>query len=701
MKTASPEIGALPPLPELLAPAGSPAALEAAIEGGADAVYLGGAAFHARMNAQNFTKETLRDGIRTAHRFGVKVYLTLNTLLFDRELPAFLDAAYEAGSLGADALIVADLGGAAAIRREMPNLALHASTQMVGHNADFCKLCAEHGFTRAVLARELSLADLCTAVRESPIEIEVFCHGALCVSQSGQCLFSSLVGGRSGNRGECAQPCRLPYSGAGSACGAKKSACAYPLSLKDLSLAAHLPALIQAGISSLKIEGRMKSPAYVLGVTRIFRRLLDERRAATADDLEALGALFSRSGFTDGYLHAKPDNRMLGVRTDSDKERTRAEQLPFDGIKRKLPLSLTATLQANTPALLTLSGAAGSVSVSGAIPAPARNAPLSVADVGRSLSRFGATPYVASSLQIHLEPNLMLPVSALNALRRDAVAAYEALALEVPHCTRTSTAPQIPTGQRNKRKTAAFYLPKQATETAWRTFDLLFFPLFTAIETAEAFPLGDKEKMRRAGIVLPPVIPDRSRAQVDAALRRARALGFSHLLLGNLGHLSAAVSTGMQLHGDFRLNITNSQTVAALEALGIADAVASPELSLAGLRDLGGNTAALVYGRIPLMTLEKCVISTVADCTRCRENTVALRDRRGVIFPLLREWGHRNLLLNSLPTSMSDKQTLLTRFGIDAWHFLFTTETPAEVDGVLRAFADGTALPAPVRRIRS
>ena len=281
-------------LPELLSPAGSLDALRAAIEGGADAVYLGGGSFHARMNADNFgTQESLCEAIAMSHFWGVKVYVTLNTMVYDRELNAALAQAEQAARAGADALIVADLGLATLLRRALPSLPLHASTQMSIHRGDAGKLLADAGFSRMVVAREMPADQIAEAVRQSPIEIEAFVHGALCVSQSGQCLFSSLVGGRSGNRGECAQPCRLPFKD-----GRGKDF--YPLSLKDLSLARYVPELIESGVASLKIEGRMKSPEYVYTVTRIWRALLDAGKGADEAQMQELCNAFSRGGFTDG-----------------------------------------------------------------------------------------------------------------------------------------------------------------------------------------------------------------------------------------------------------------------------------------------------------------------------------------------------------------------------------------------------------------
>ncbi|MBQ8344649.1 MAG: U32 family peptidase [Clostridia bacterium] len=255
-------------MPELLCPAGSFAALEAAIEGGADAVYMGGTLFNARIHAKNFTPQELERGIALTHSYGVKVYIAANTLIYDREIEDFLRAAEEAYLAGADALIVADVGCAAAVHRRLP-IELHASTQLSGHNAEAARRLAACGFSRMVCAREMSREDLAAFTAASPIEAEVFVHGALCVCHSGQCLFSSLVGGRSGNRGECAQPCRLPY-------GLKNGKRGFPLSLRDLSLAEHLPELARMGVASLKIEGRMKSPEYVRDVAAVFRRLLDE-----------------------------------------------------------------------------------------------------------------------------------------------------------------------------------------------------------------------------------------------------------------------------------------------------------------------------------------------------------------------------------------------------------------------------------------
>ena len=746
-------------LPELLAPAGSPEALEAAFLAGADAVYLGGSRFNARMNAHNFDAPRLREAVTHAHRMGGRVYLTLNTLVWDRELSDAAEAAYEAASAGVDALIVADVGVAALIRRALPELPLHASTQLSGHNAAVGEVLAPFGFSRFVIARETSLADLAASVRNSPLEVEVFIHGALCVSHSGQCLFSSVVGGRSGNRGECAQPCRLPYACAdrrfGGTLGGKKGDRRpprsegenYPLSLKDLSLASHVPALIEAGVSSLKIEGRMKSPGYVGGVTAIWRRLLDERRAATPAEMEALRDLFSRGGFTDGYQTGKITHSMMGIRSEGDKERTAAAEKAALAAKYppRLPLTMIVSAVANAPMTLTVaaplyrqgSGETVSVTAEGEIPAAAGNQPLTAEAVEKQLSRTGGTPYRAVTVESRLEEGLMTPLSRLNALRREALEKLdgERLARMSPFAGEyTPVAPMtvvgeilagtVPRGSADSEtvSTARFAVPRQITPKAARYFHRIYLPL------GKAHP--DFVPMEKRGVLLPPVIFDSEAPAVTAALTEALKSGIRHLLVGNLGHLllvwESARLCGVEreelfLHGDFRLNTANAPAAARYLALGMEDVILSPELTLPRMRDVGASLArgghpaaagAIVYGRLPLMILEKCAIREIyghmkpdAVCREvCARDSAVMRDRMGKEFPVLREdsplrRGHRNLVYNSLPTGMSDRGEELARAGISLRHFIFSVESPDEVDGVAAAYEENRPLGREVRRM--
>ncbi len=326
-------------MPMLLAPAGSPAALKAAINAGCDEVYLGGNAFNARINASNFDKGALIKAGELCRDANVGLHITLNTLIYDKEFRSvseyvrFLDE-----NVGPSALIVQDLGLAARIRQEFPSLCLHASTQMRIHSYEDAKYLKELGFTRAVIARELPKEDI-KAFADTGLETEIFVHGAICVSESGGCLMSSVIGNRSGNRGECAQPCRLPYKGG----------CTYPLSVKDMCLAGHITDIIDCGVTSLKIEGRMKSPEYVGAVTSVYRRLIDERRNATPDEIRFLTGVFSRSGFTDGYFVSKINKDMFGVRTDADKRLSERTEIKVKTAQRRI-----ATPEAVTPSPIVL-----------------------------------------------------------------------------------------------------------------------------------------------------------------------------------------------------------------------------------------------------------------------------------------------------------------------------------------------------------
>lgn len=661
------------PLPELLAPAGTRLALEAAIEAGADAVYFGGPAFNARMRAQNFTNEAMRDSIALCHAYGVKTYLTLNTLVSDRELPALLEAAAKARAAGADALIVADLGAAAVIHRYLPDMELHASTQASGHSIGAAEELRSLGFTRMVLAREASKENMRRFTAECGMETEVFVHGALCVSHSGQCLFSSLVGGRSGNRGECAQPCRLP----------DKSG-KYPLSLKDLTLARHVPALIDMGVRSLKIEGRLKAPEYVRDVVAIWRRLLDERRAATDAEMKALADIFSRGGFTDAYFTGNVTSKMLGVRSDADKANSRVAK-PFEGLSRKVPIKLDFTMKSGAPITLSITASGKTVTVAGDVPMVAQNAPMDEAAVTKNLCRFGNTPYTVGELSLALDKGLMIPVSRLNALRR---AAIEALVGEA----RPEALPPVYHAIKQDKvavpRSARFLRAADVPQGALSYF------------TYRYLPLNDFDPTVANGVVLPPVIFDDECASVLTALKNAVKRGAKYALVGNVGHLRLAKKAGLVPHGDFRLNATNTESVRALLDMGFAHVLLSPELTLPQIRDIGGATDAIVYGRIPLMILEKCAGREVGGCEACASGKNALVDRRGERFPVLREGAsHRSVILNSRPTVMSDRAEALRAANITGGHFIFTTESKAEISRIISDYQNGTAPAGACRRI--
>lgn len=662
-------------LPELLAPAGDMECLYAAVEAGADAIYVGGRAFGARAYAKNFDKEELFSAVEYCHLHGVKLYVTVNTLVYNREMRELSDFVADIWESGADAVITADLGVIDEIKRRVPDLAVHASTQMSVHNTDGAEAAFRLGCERVVLARELSFENIKAVTEKSSAETEVFLHGALCVSHSGQCLFSSLVGGRSGNRGECAQPCRLPYCNK------------YPLSLSDLSLADHIPELIESGTASLKIEGRMKSPEYVYTVTSIYRKLLDERRCASRAEKDALRRIFSRGDFTDGYFVGNKFSKMTGVRSDKDKESTK-EIAAMTFTPKRVPIRAEATLRLGEPATLTLTMGERSVTVKGAAPVSAINAPLTSEGVKARLSKMGATllSLDASDISLSLDDGINLSPAEINALRRSAAEALQSAKRE--RCEREFSQENTTRGAVNRLKTALFLkkepfaLACEKNPEALSLFDIVFLPI-------ENF--GGES----GGVYIPPVIMDSEIPTVERMLSAAKESGATYALVGNIGHFALAKRAGLVPIGDFRLNITNSYAREAYRALGASDAVLSPEITLPMARDIGGGE--IVYGRVPLMLTERCFIKENFGCERC--SSASLEDRTGAKFPMLYEFGHRNLILNSRPTYMGDRASELSSSGIGHMHFIFSVESADEVLRVISAFKSGKSLPCEVRRI--
>jgi len=702
------------PLPELLAPAGTREALDAAIHAGADAVYFGGSRFNARMSADNFDDAAMEDAIRTCAFWGVKSNITLNTLPTERELPEVLRYAEKLARWGADAIICADLGTASLIHRYFPTIDLHASTQCTGHNTDAARFFAALGFSRMVAARELSYADLSTLCRQSPIETELFIHGAMCVSQSGGCLFSALVGGRSGNRGACAQPCRLPYQMDGMADNKKRRSARdeaedFPLSLRDNCLAEHIPELLSLGAASLKIEGRMKSPAYVTGVVRIYRRLLDEGRAATAKEMQELSDLFSRGGsFTDGYYHGTTGRAMRGIRTEADKAATtRAEQSITAGrpVMCRIPCNITFTCRTNQPTKLTLSANGKTVSVTGTVPEQAQTRAVTEDDLKKNLTKLGSTPFSAEQVTVTLDDGLMLPLSAVNALRRDAADALE----QALHQRNT---PDLPPADAlyealSAPKTDAFCgdypYPKQASflfadripRIARSVYDILYLPLHTfAAAPQKALDAGVN------GIILPPVIFDSEWRAVEDMLSSAQALGIRHALVCNVGQMERIRKYNFILHGDLRLNVWSAETADVYQNTGLTDLLLSPELTPPQMRDIKSALphGIITYGRLPMMTLQRCIIREhIGDapmttdhanaCRYCDTHPISvMRDRKQMRFPITRMYPHRNIIHNASPLYMADKQEDISRLHAAFVHHMFTTESAAQAEAVIRAY---------------
>ncbi len=691
-------------LPELLAPAGSFECLLAAIEAGADAVYIGGKKFGARAFAKNFDTDEIARAVSYAHLHGRKVYVTLNTLLLDREIPDAIEYARELYRAGVDALIVADLGLVSLIKKNIPDFELHASTQMSIHNSLGADEAFSLGCDRVVLARELSGESIAEVTAKCKCEIEVFLHGALCVCHSGQCLFSSLVGGRSGNRGECAQPCRLPYGED-----------SYPLSLTDLCLANHIRELCDSGVASLKIEGRMKSPDYVYRVTSIYRRLLDEYREATDGEMRELRAVFSRGGFTDKYFTSRLDEPMTGTRGNEDKSETRS-LAQREYTVQKITVRAKGKFIVGKPSELTLWSKEKSVTVTGDAPTEAITQPLTKDALRERLSKTGQTllSLAPEDIEITLSDGVNLSPKSINALRRAATEKFEYAGRSLENSPPeeraeketseyASTAVEvalskakIPEEKQDEkesadeplRTTALFLNPEvyrrleQSGDT--RNIDVSFLPLMSTSDFGMA-----------RGVYLPPVITERELPLVRGKLKTLKNTRVTYALVGNLGHFSLAKEFSLIPIGDFRLNVTNSYTKDVCRSLGALDLILSVELTAPQARDVGGFTVQM--GRIPLMLTERCFIKENFGCSAC--GTACLEDRMGERFPLLREFDHRNLILNSRITYMGDKRSELRAVGLEKAHFIFSTEDFNEARELLGAFEQESPIPYPHRRL--
>ena len=666
--------------PELLAPAGSPEALRAAVDGGADAVYLGWGAFNARRGAKNFSDEEFAQAVAYCHVRGVRVFLTLNILLSDRELPAALEAARTASRLGVDAVLVQDWGLFDLLRRTLPDLPLHASTQMsIFTSGGACEIAAE-GCERVVLARECSKEETAAICQNCPAEIETFVHGALCMCYSGQCAMSAIVGGRSGNRGRCAQPCRLPY-GVNEAAKNQR-----PLSLKDSCMADHLGEMADMGVVCLKIEGRMKAPGYVAAVTEIYARLLEEGRKPTAQERETLERAFSRSGFTDAYWRGTKGRSMLGFRPENAAPAAEAE--PPRRETGRVPVRFTCRVEAGSPCLLTAEDGDGhAVTAAGPAPEAARTRALTAEDLAARLGKTGGTPYRCEHVETVLGPNLSLSAAAVNALRRDALEALSA-ARSQPPARRELEVPPLPEldcSQAEPRFTVSVVSAAQLTGVLDLRPARVYVPL-ELLEDLSSLPKTEAEYCA----ILPRVWRDRDEDPLRHWLDRARDLGVTGVLLGNLGHFPLVRGGDWRLYGDYGLNVFNSRSLAFLREKGLESACLSFELRFSQIRDMKKilPAEAIVYGRLPLMITENCLIKNAAGC-RCGQPNF-LNDRTGAAFPLLPAFGHRTEVENSRPLYLADRPDW-RRLGLSYARLRFTTETPEDCARVCRAYLEGAA----------
>ena len=672
---------------ELLAPAGSMEALHAAVQNGANAVYLGCGTFNARQSAKNFTPQTLIEAVKYCHVRNVAVHLTLNTLVSDREMKELCDLIRHAAIAGVDAFIVQDLGVIQLCRQIAPKIPIHGSTQMTIHSLPGVLLCAAWGMSRVVLSRELSREEIRYICENSPIEIEVFGHGALCMCYSGQCYLSSAIGGRSGNRGRCAQPCRQSY-------GYGRWENKYPLSLKDNCLVRYVQELEQMGVASLKLEGRMKRAEYVATVTSVYRRAIDGA-AVDRGMMEELMTAFNRQGFTDGYYTGELGNKMFGIRKDTkdNPQWLQDSRLSYDGVENPLVDVMFRAVVSRSGSSLTVADPDGrTCRAEGPVPEIARNAPLEPAALAQRLSKTGGTPYRCVEVRTQVEPGLMLSAAAINAMRRDALNQLTALRARraEPELGKPRRFPDVPGPKGMPGLTVQVTTREQITNKLLKTATaMLYVPLHILAGDTELA----KKLIQRGNLaaVLPRIVHDNELPRVKSDLQNLIALGLQDVLVGNLGLLIPVRELGLRIHGDFGLNIYNSGAVTMAKKLEFASATLSFEMTLPQIRDVSKAVPCeiLIYGRMPLMVTENCLIRGRTGECNCQRGSVKLMDKTGAEFPIIKDGTScRSVLLNGKKLSILDRHEDLQHLGLWATRIYFTTENLFEVDRVLSDYVN-------------
>ena len=666
---------------ELLAPAGSMEALKAAVQNGADAVYLGCDAFNARQGAKNFTPQALTEAVKYCHVRGVAVHLTLNTLVSDKELTQAAELIAHAAKSGVDAFIVQDLGILRLCKQIAPHIPLHGSTQMTVHSLAGVQLCAAWGLSRVVLSRELSREEIGFICANAPIEIEVFGHGALCMCYSGQCYLSAAIGGRSGNRGRCAQPCRQSY-------GYGRWQDRYPLSLKDNCLVQYVKELEAMGVASLKLEGRMKRPEYVAAVTNVYRNALTTGKVTT-DMMATLHTAFNRQGFTDGYFMDRPGPDMFGIREDTKEDTTWLKRMrqTYEVAENPLvPVTFRCAVRPGSTTLSVTDPEGRTCTLTGPMPEIARTLELTEDELRSRLSKTGGTPYYCREVQCEIAPGLTLSAAAINAMRRDVLNLLTAQRArrDIPKLGRFHQRAPVAGPRRTPEFTVQVTTREQITETVLRTAALLYIPLHIL---ANDLPLC-QELTRKTKVcaVLPRIVHDGELTKLRDQLMAVHSAGVSEVLAGNLGLLPVARACGMQVRGDFGLNLYNSMALEAARKMELRSACLSFEMTLPQIRDVSKPVPCelLAYGRMPLMVTENCLIKGRTGKCSCHLSPVRLTDRTGAEFPVLKDGDScRSVLLNGKKLNLLDRQDSLARLGLWALRLYFTTENPKEVDQVL------------------
>ena len=671
---------------EILAPVGNEEMLRAAVFSGADAVYLGFSGFNARTSANNFDADTLKDAVRFCHARGVAVHVALNTTVYGGELPALEAAIRAVAASGADAVICQDLAVATLISRIAPQLPRHGSTQMSVHSLQGALELKELGFTRVVLARELSMPEVEHITKHCGIETECFVHGALCMCVSGQCYMSAFLGGRSGNRGSCAGPCRLPFEA--NALPEGKPGRLHHLSLKDNSVIDKLDQLQALGVASAKIEGRLRTPEYVAAAVSACLA----GREGRAYDRDLLKNAFSRSGFTSGYLDGKIDGTMFGVRSEADAEQTK-KTLPmlrelYRRERSRVPVKMKLEIEEGGEKLTVMDADGNKAFAYGdAEPQPARTDPTE--SLHRSLAKTGGTPFAASAEDITVEMDggpWFVPGSAVNELRREALdALLKKREVLRPWPTTDEHVPALPLRTLPSRRTlrARFENWEQVPERALDGIEYLILP----IAQADRVP---REWRAKTLLELPRIMFGRLEEDTARRIAATQDAGFAGYEVSNIAHLR--LCRGLPMSGSFGLNITNQLAAQFYADNGLGSMLILPEVKDSDISTIAPThdgrpvpTGVLVYGHMPLMVTRACPLQNIHDCAHC-DKTGVLTDRKAKKFPVRCGLGVRTIY-NPVPIYMGDKPGALTvDYGV-AYFTLESREEAAQILDMIRTHA--------------
>mgnify|MGYP000083438865 FL=1 len=664
---------------EILAPVGNEEMLRAAVFSGADAVYLGFSGFNARTSANNFNADTLKDAVAFCHARGVAVHVALNTTVYGGELPALEQAIRAVAASGADAVICQDLAVATLIGKIAPQLPRHGSTQMSVHSLQGALELKELGFTRVVLARELSMPEVEHITKHCGIETECFVHGALCMCVSGQCYMSAFLGGRSGNRGSCAGPCRLPFEA--NALPEGKPGRLHHLSLKDNSVIDKLDKLQALGVASAKIEGRLRTPEYVAAAVSACLA----GREGRAYDRDLLKNAFSRSGFTSGYLDGKIDGTMFGVRSEADAEQTK-KTLPmlrelYRRERSRVPVKMKLEIEEGGEKL-TVTDADGSKAFAygDAEPQPARTDPTE--SLHRSLAKTGGTPFAVEDQDITVEMDggpWFIPGGAVNELRREALdALLKKREVLRPWPTTEEHVPALPLRTLPSRRTlrARFENWEQVPERALDGIEYLILP----IAQADRVP---REWRAKTLLELPRVMFGKLEEDTARRIAATQDAGFAGYEVSNIAHLR--LCRGLPMSGSFGLNITNQLAAQFYADNGLGSMLILPEVKDSDISTIAPThngrpvpTGVLVYGHMPLMITRACPLQNIHDCAHC-DKTGVLTDRKAKKFPVRCGLGVRTIY-NPVPIYMGDKPGALT---VDYGVAYFTLESREETAKIL------------------